>query len=80
VEKTTERRVLYSVLLTKCYSGDQIKNNELDGASGTYGDRRGACRVLVGNVRVRDHLEDPGVDGRIIKIGSSRSGMGHGLD
>ena len=29
-------------------------------------ERRGAQRVLMGNLRVRDHLEDPGVDGRII--------------
>jgi hypothetical protein len=29
-------------------------------------DRRGAYRVLAGNLRERDHLEDPGVDGRII--------------
>jgi hypothetical protein len=27
---------------------------------------RGTYRVLVGNVRERDHSEDPGVDGRII--------------
>jgi hypothetical protein len=30
------------------------------------GERRGAYRVLVGNLRKGDHLEDPGVDGRII--------------
>jgi hypothetical protein len=30
------------------------------------GKRRGAYRVLVGNRRKEDHLEDPGVDGRII--------------
>jgi hypothetical protein len=30
------------------------------------GEERGVCRVLVGNLRVRDHWEDPGVDGRII--------------
>jgi hypothetical protein len=29
-----------------------------------------------GNLRERDHLKDPGVDGRIILDGSSRSGMG----
>jgi len=29
-------------------------------------ERRGACRVLGGNLRNRDHFEDPGVDGRII--------------
>jgi hypothetical protein len=28
--------------------------------------RRGACRVLVGKLRERDHLEDQGVEGRII--------------
>jgi hypothetical protein len=30
------------------------------------GERRGAYRVLVGDPRQRDHLEDTGVDGRII--------------
>ena len=28
--------------------------------------RRGACRVLVGNLRERDNLSDPGVDVRVI--------------
>jgi len=30
------------------------------------GDRRGVFRVLVGNLRERDHSRDPGLDGRII--------------
>jgi hypothetical protein len=30
------------------------------------GETRGACRVLVGNLREGDHLEDPDVNGRII--------------
>jgi hypothetical protein len=30
------------------------------------GDRRGACRVLVGIPGERNHFEDLGVDGRII--------------
>ena len=30
------------------------------------GKRRGVYRVLLGNLRGRDHLGDPGVDGRII--------------
>jgi hypothetical protein len=30
------------------------------------GERRGAYRALVGNLRQGDHLEEPGVDGRII--------------
>jgi hypothetical protein len=29
-------------------------------------ERRGAYRALVGNLREGDHLEDPGIDGRII--------------
>jgi len=29
-------------------------------------ERRGVYRLLVGNLRERDHLEDPGIDGRII--------------
>jgi hypothetical protein len=29
-------------------------------------ERRGIYRVLVGNLKERDHLGDPGVDGRII--------------
>ena len=30
------------------------------------GEDRGVHRVLVGNLKERDHLEDSGVDGRII--------------
>jgi hypothetical protein len=29
-------------------------------------ERRGACRVLVGKPEGKSHLEDPGIDGRII--------------
>jgi len=31
-----------------------------------YGERRGVCKVSGGNPRERDHLEDPGINGRII--------------
>jgi hypothetical protein len=31
------------------------------------GERRGVYRVLVGRPEERDHLEDPGVDGKILK-------------
>jgi len=32
------------------------------------GDRTGVHRILLGNLREKDHLEHPGVDGRIILI------------
>jgi len=32
------------------------------------GKRRGVYRVLMGNLKERYHLKDPGVDGRIILI------------
>jgi hypothetical protein len=41
------------------------------------GERRGVYRVL----RERDHLEDPGIDGRIILSWIIRKwDVGHGLD
>ena len=36
MEKTTEREALRFVLLTTNYSADEIKNNEIGGACGTY--------------------------------------------
>jgi hypothetical protein len=45
------------------------------------GERRGAYRVLVGNLRERDHLKDPGAGGRIILKWIFRKwDGGHGLD
>jgi len=44
-------------------------------------DRRGAYRILVGRPEGKKHLEDPGVDGRIILKRISRALEGrHGLD
>ena len=34
--------------ITKYYSGDQIENKKLGRACRTYGESKGACRVLVG--------------------------------
>ena len=51
-------------------------------ACSMYGARRETYRVLVGvNLRERDHLEDTGVDWRIILKWILESGMlAHGLD
>jgi hypothetical protein len=61
---------LYSndpVLLTKYYSGEQIEKNEMGGAYSTYGGRGEVhAGFWCGNLRERDCLEDPSLDGRII--------------
>jgi len=38
----------------------------MGGPCSTYGARRGVYRVLVGNLRERDHLEYPGLYEKII--------------
>jgi hypothetical protein len=38
----------------------------MGGACSAYGERRKVYRVLVENLNERDHLGNPGVDGRII--------------
>jgi hypothetical protein len=49
-----------------CYSGDQIKKNEMVGACDTY--LRGEVHTGVwwGELRARDHLENTDVDGTVI--------------
>jgi hypothetical protein len=54
-----------AVLLTKYYSDDHIVKNGMDGVCSTY------CGDVYkgfwwGNLRERDHLEDPDLDGRIV--------------
>jgi len=44
---------------------DQIEKNEMGGACSTCG-REVPTGFLWGNLRKRDHLEDPSVNGRII--------------
>jgi len=48
-----------------CYP-HQIKKNEIGAACSRYGERRGAYSVLVGKPERKNHLEDLGVDGRIV--------------
>jgi len=47
--------------------GDKIEKNEMDRAFSTYGRaERHVQGSGGGNMRERDHLGDPGIDGRII--------------
>jgi hypothetical protein len=48
-------------LLTKYYSGDEIKNNEIGGACSTYGESRNGT-----DKRARDNLEHLNIYERII--------------
>jgi hypothetical protein len=58
---------LIFLLFIECYSVDQIDKNEMGGECGTYGgEERCIQRFGVRKLRVRDHLENPGVDGKII--------------
>jgi hypothetical protein len=48
------------------FAGDKIEKNEIGGACSSDLEGRVVYRVLVENLRKRDHLGDLGVDGRII--------------
>jgi len=53
----------------------------MDAVCSTYGERRGANRVLVGKTEGKNHLENQGVGGRIILRWISRKwDRGNGLD
>jgi hypothetical protein len=73
----------FLVLLTQNCSDDKIEKNEMGGAYSTYGgEERRVQGFWWGNLRRRDHLGDPGVDGRIIlrRIFRMWDGGKHGLD
>jgi hypothetical protein len=48
------------------FESDQIEKNEMDGECRTHGERRRYTGFWWVNLRERDHLEDPGVDGKVI--------------
>jgi hypothetical protein len=69
------------VLLTKCHSGDQVKNTEMGRACGTYGERRRACRALMGKPEGRTPLGRPRRRWEDnIKVDLREVGWGHGLN
>jgi hypothetical protein len=68
VVENTQRGVLCSVLLTKYYSGDQIKSNKMGEHVARMKDGRGAYRVLVWHLKEKRHLKELGLDGRNSKV------------
>ena len=49
------------------FSGDKIEKNKMGGACSAYGrEERRIQGFGEGNLKERDHLGDPGIDGRIM--------------
>jgi len=65
---TGELRKLHNEELNDLYSsGDQIEKKEMSGACSTYGgEEKVHTGFWWGNLKEGDHLEDPGMVGRII--------------
>jgi hypothetical protein len=61
---------------------NKIEKNEMDRACSAYGGEKRRIGLWWGNLRERDHLGDPGIDGRIVlrRICWKWDGRGHGLD
>jgi hypothetical protein len=86
-EVTGEWRRLHNEELNNLYSSPNInwviksRRMRWAGHVACMGEERGAYRIFVGRPEGRNHLEDPGIDGRILLkwISKKRDG-GNGLD
>ena len=68
-------------MITKYYSGDQIKKNEMGDAYDIFGRGEMHREFSWGNLRERSHLEDLGIGGRIIfKMDVQEMGWNNELD
>ena len=73
---------LWAVLLTRHYSADQVKKNEMAGAYGTYGREEMCLQGWWENLKEIDHLEYLVIDERIILkmcVQEVRWGVWYGL-
>jgi hypothetical protein len=60
---------------------DQIERNEIGGEYSTYGESKAYIGFWWGKLRERDHLEDPGINERIILRWIFRKwNVGHGQE
>ena len=67
MEKNYTLRSLTICTAHQILLGDQIKKNEIGGTCNTYGGEERCIQGFGGgNLRERDHLKDPGVDGMVI--------------
>ena len=60
-------------------TSDPIKENEMGIVCSKYGEKNGAYRIWWGRLRERGHLEDFGLDGKIILKWFLKLNGGHGL-